>query len=188
MTKAKSNRLEFSSPAKEVMVLKITKKKFLEYQKHGITQVEFDEGLLDKLESNTIFDTTTYESGGYEVDLYLDGVSVNGFKEHLEKIISQGDSNKDIERLKRSASRKSYYFCYERFYKAKFFEMKISGNFDLQKIDAFLPRKVEINNQILSGFELSYNGNDFHEVGLDFGGDTLFMFDSDGNQFDLVID
>jgi hypothetical protein len=188
MNKSKTHLLELSTSSKEVMLMKITKKKFAELLKFGITRDEFDD-LAGELEMHIIFSSSTHESGGYDVDLYLDGKSVSGFEQHLHSLLAAKQPDREPTVVLRSTktNRTTYYIYWERFFKKNIYKRRIQGEFLLDKFTMFFPKDIQVGNQVLNGFECTYDGNDLDEDSINFGSDELYLIDSSGKRFDFDI-
>ena len=189
MKKSKSQLLEFSSPFIEVMLLKISKKKFTEILNYGIEKDDFDE-LASKLEGKTIFAASTFESGGYDVHLYLDGTPVVGFDSHFQNLLARKvpDTEPTIALNSNKSNKITYYIYWFRFFKSTSYHCRFKDDFSLDKFNLFFPREVLVGDETLSGFEASY-GDDEMEVteALDFGGDELNLIDSTGKKVQFNI-
>ena len=188
MTKIKSHLLELSAPSKEVMLMKITKKRFIELRENGIEREAFED-LSSKLEIHTIFSTSTFKKDGYGVDLYLDGKSVSGFDQHFKSLFDAKAPDVDPEVVLHTtkSNRTTYYIYWERFFKGNRHQLRFKDDFALEKVSLFFPSDVQVGDQTLSGFEVMYDGNDFEEVSVDFSGDELYLIDSLGEKFDFEI-
>ena len=189
MKKSKSHLLEFSSPLIEVMLLKISKKKFTEILNYGIERDDFDD-LASKLEGETIFAASTFESGGYYADLHLDGEPVVGFDSHFQKLLKRKvpDTEPTIALNSSKSNKINYYIYLFRFFKSTSYHCRFKEDFNLDKFRLFFPRDVLVGDEILSGFEVDYGDYDmdFSEE-LDFGGDELWLIDSTGKKFQFCI-
>ena len=189
MKKSKSHLLEFSSPFIEVMLLKISKKKFTEIINYGIERDDFDD-LASKLEGKTFFAASTFESGGYDANLYLDGEPVVGFDSHFRNLLARKDPDTDptIALNSSKSNRTTYYVYWNRFFKSTSYHCRFKDDFSLDKFNLFFPRDVLVGDETLSGFEVSYDCDEM-EVSeeLDFGGDELWLIDSDGKKVQFNI-
>ncbi len=188
MNKTKTLLLELSTPYKEVMLMKITKKKFTEFVKFGITRDEFDD-LAGELEIHNIFSASTYESGGYDVDLYLDGKSVSGFDQYFQSLLAAKQPEEEPSVVLRStkSNRTTYYIYWERFFKRNTYKCRVKGEFTLDKLTMFFPTDIQIGNQLLTGFECMYDSNDFEEDSINFSDDEIYLIDSSGKRFDFDV-
>jgi hypothetical protein len=188
MNKSKAHLLELSTSSKEVMLMKITKKKFNEFLKFGITRDEFDD-LAGELELHNIFSSSTHELGGYDVDLYLDGKSVSGFEQHFHSLLAakQPDDEPTVVLHTTKLNRTTYYIYWERFFKRNTYKRRTQDEFLLDKFTLFFPKDIQVGNQVLNGFECMYDGNDFEEDSINFGSDEIYLIDSSGARFDFDI-
>jgi hypothetical protein len=189
MKKSKSHLLEFSSPYIEVMLLKISKKKFTEILNFGIERDDFEE-LASKLEGETIFAASTVKSGGYYADLHLDGEPVVGFDSHLQKLLKRKvpDTEPTIALNSSKSNRTTYYVYWNKFFKSTSYHCRFKDDFNLDKLSLFFPRDVLVGDETLSGFEVSYGDDSMDDSEeLDFGGDELWLIDSTGKKFQFCI-
>jgi hypothetical protein len=184
--KIRKSIITLYTPYVEVAIKPILKKEATRIISQGMSELDYGDLELDLLDSIE-FGSPVYD------DVFVPSISVvtdtyNEESHSLLKLYNKALRNAPKVELPASGKREKFCIVSYQYYKRAEYFLHINGEFDIKKLSLDIEQSTDLRTQVLTGYSLTYNGEDFELDDMDGSNyNDFYLLSSTGQRYPIEI-